>query len=147
MLAVDPASRSAGVAIFCNDKIVSYHTLTSDEKTWGGRLNDISCQFAELDIPFEKITDFACECIKGTRNAPMLNCIAGIFIQYLPNVQLNMRSFITASRWKKVIRDKTGERDPKGVVSLNRYGIKLPGLTDDSADAICIGITYNVSAR
>lgn len=146
-IAIDPASRSAGVAVFHGEELISYHTLTSDAKTWGERLADISVQFAELDIPFEEITDFACEHIKGTRTAPMLNAIAGIFIQYLPNVQLNTRSFITAPKWKKVIRQVTGEKDPKGVASLALYGIDLPGLTDDSADAIAIGITYNVSSR
>jgi hypothetical protein len=102
----------------------------------------MSVQFSELDIPFDEVTEFACEHIKGTKNAPMLNCIAGIFIQFLPNVQLRFHSFVTPSKWKKLIRDVTGEKEPKGAVSLKRYGIDLPGLTDDSADAIAIGLTY-----
>lgn len=144
LIAIDPASRSAGVAVFKNGELQSHFTLTSDHKTWGDRLYEISTGFSELDIPFEKITDFACEYIKGTSTAPMLNAIAGIFIQYLPNAVLNRQSFITASKWKKVIRDVTGEKDPKGAPSLRKYGIRPGRISEDAADAIMIGVAYNV---
>lgn len=118
--------------------------FTSSADTWGERLCDMACAFAESDIPVEDVTEVAIESLKGASNSPMLNCISGVFIQFLPNVILRPRSFITPSKWKAFIRQTTGEKSPlpKGMDSLALYDSSMPAMTDDEADAVMIGLTY-----
>lgn len=141
MLAIDPASREAGVALFKNAELIGVWQLSTDEPTWGQRLCDLSVQFGELPIPHEDIEEVAIECLKGASNSPMLNAISGVFIQYLPKVNLKPKSFITPSSWKAVARKVTGEKEPKGYSTLSKMGT-YPEMSDDCADAVLIGLTY-----
>lgn len=143
LLSVDPASRQTGIAVFNEyGLIVSTHVLSTNAKTWGERLCDLSTQFAELPIEHELITEVCCEHLKGAANSVTLNCISGIFWQYLPNVNLSDKNFITPSSWKALVRRRTGEEKPKGLKSLRLYGYDGPNITDDEADAILIGLCY-----
>lgn len=146
MLAIDPASKEAGVALFNLDGtlIETWH-FSAGDSTWGLRLRGIAEAFAECSIPHEEVTEVAIESLKGASNSPMLNAIAGIFLQYLPNATLRTKSFITPSAWKAYIRKTTGEKSPlpKGVDSLVRYDPSMPGtISDDEADAVMIGLTF-----
>jgi len=106
------------------------------------RLADLACQFAELPIDHNSVSDVAIESLKGAANSPMLNAISGVFIQFLPNATLRVKSFITPSAWKKVIRDRTGEAKPKGLTSLKLYDPTVPDMSEDEADSVMIGLTY-----
>jgi hypothetical protein len=117
-------------------------TLVSDEKTWGLRLADMNYQFSKWKIDKEAVTEVCCEYIKGSSNAPLLNCISGIIWYQLPHINLKMTTFIVPPTWKAFVRKKTGEKEPKGVASLKKFGYSVKGLSEDEADAILIGLCY-----
>lgn len=143
LLSLDPSSRKTGVALFTlNGNLLGTWQLVTDETTWGMRLCEQACQFAELPIPHEEITEVAAEALKGASNSVTLNAISGIFWMFLPLVNLKPSSFIVPSSWKAFVRKKTGEKEPKGLVSLRAFGYAGPDVSDDEADAIMIGLCY-----
>lgn len=143
LVSIDPASKCVGVALFSQaGELIDSWQLVTAETNWGSRLADLSVQFDELPFDNEAVSEVACELIKGSSNAAMLNCVSGIFWQWLPNVNLKATTFIPPSSWKAFIRKKTKEQGPKGLASLRLFGYKGKDISEDEADAIMVGLCY-----
>lgn len=144
LLAVDPGSKAMGLALLTLEgEVIMTALLSSSKPTWGARLAEMNAQFAKLKFKQKMVTEVACEHVKGSSNAPLLNCISGIIWYQLPQINLKQTTFIVPPTWKAYVRKTTGEKDPKGVDSLKKLCYGVDGiLSDDEADAVMIGLCY-----
>lgn len=147
ILALDPSTKSTGVAVFEDKKLIFYDCITSSSTNLFTRIHHM---VDELDKILKKYTinhvymeDVIPEDVK--HNQQVFNALKYLqgFILDLLNTHKISHEFFVASQWRKQCGIKTGKgvyRDKLKASSIalvkQQFNISV---NDDIADAICIG--------
>lgn len=154
-LAIDASSKSSGIAIFEEGKLIHYECITKTStdslkriKEMAKRIRQVYDQFQPTDIIMQDILP---QDVKHNQNVYKVL----IYLQAAIVLSLHQTGavvqFTTASHWRSICGIKTGpgiKRDSLKLASKhlvkNIYNIDV---NDDISDAICIGMAYVIQHR
>lgn len=147
ILGIDPSSKSTGISVFDNQKLVHYECITAGSANLYKRIDKMITELEriliEYKIQYVYIEDVYPEDVHNNLNVfNALKYLQG-FILHLLNKYEIKHTFFTPSEWRAKCGIRTGpgiKRDtlkPKDIEFVkNQFGIEV---NDDIADAICIG--------
>lgn len=141
ILAIDPASNKAGVALYYNEIIRS--ALLTGYGNWSQRITQQRQQlelFLNHYLPEEEIIDHLVVENVGKFHNAKLNYSVGALCS-LPNIQSDL-NLISPATWKSVVRKCGGGKSSKGFTALRYVRPAYPQVSDDEADAILILLAY-----
>lgn len=147
ILSIDPSTKSTGIAIFENNKLISYKCITATSENLFKRIRKMQEEIREI-IKAEKIEaiyieDVLPEDVKGNRVVfKALMYLQGYLCEVFKEFEITP-TFYFPSEW----RAKLGIHTGRGVMrnSLKPQDIEFVkkkyniDVNDDIADAICIG--------
>lgn len=154
-LAIDASSKSSGIAIFEEGKLIHYECITKTSadslkriKEMAERIRQVYDQFQPTNIIMQDILP---QDVKHNQNVYKVL----IYLQAAVVLSLHQTGavvqFTTASHWRSICGIKTGpgiKRDSLKLASKylvkNIYNIDV---NDDISDAICIGMAYIIQHR
>lgn len=154
-LAIDASSKSSGIAIFEEGKLIHYECITKTSadslkriKEMAKRIRQVYDQFQPTNIIMQDILP---QDVKHNQNVYKVL----IYLQAAVVLSLHQTGavvqFTTASHWRSICGIKTGpgiKRDSLKLASKhlvkNIYNIDV---NDDISDAICIGMAYVIQHR
>lgn len=150
ILAIDGSSKSTGIAIFENNKLIHHQCITASSGDslkrilkMAQRIEQIYQEYKPTDIIMEDILP---QDVKHNQNVfkVLIYLQAAVVLtlnKYKAHVEL-----CTASHWRSLCGIKTGrgikrQSLKKSSIQLvkNKYGLIV---NDDVSDAICIGLAY-----
>lgn len=147
VLALDPSTKSTGLAIFQDQELIHYECITAGSSNLYKRIDKIIEGIKNIldnyKIDNVIIEDVFPEDVHGNRSVfNALMYLQGFIMHLLDNYNLNPK-FYTASEWRKKCDIRTGRGihreslKPKDIAFVkNQFGLTV---NDDIADAICIG--------
>ena len=149
-MAIDASTKSTGIALFQDDKLVRYENIISIrgntlERIWQmtEKIQNIYKQFQPTDIIMEEVLPSD---VRNNQNVFK----ALIYLQALIVLRLHKLKgqvkFYVASHWRSLCGIKSGRGVKRQTLKqasqdyvFKKYGLKV---NDDISDAICIGIAY-----
>lgn len=155
IMSLDLSTRSTGLAIFDNNKLIDYKLITASSNILINRIQKITGEIKGIlsenpDIEKIILEEVQPSNLTGnnltTHKALMWAQAAIAFMVYdnFPQIKLE---FIYASSWRKECGIKTGAGIKRETLKKkdiefvqNKFNITV---NDDIADAICIGYAYN----
>lgn len=155
IMSLDLSTRSTGLAIFDNNKLIDYKLITASSSILINRIQKITGEIKGIlsenpDIEKIILEEVQPSNLTGnnltTHKALMWAQAAIAFMVYdnFPQIKLE---FIYASSWRKECGIKTGAGIKRETLKKkdiefvqNKFNITV---NDDIADAICIGYAYN----
>lgn len=149
ILGLDPSTKSTGVAIFEDKKLIFYDCITSNNPNLFIRIHHMVDELDKIlqkyTINYVYIEDVIPEDVKHNQQVfSALKYLQG-FILDLLNTHKISHEFFVASQWRKQCGIKTGRgvyRESLKAKSIafvkEQFNITV---NDDIADAICIGHT------
>lgn len=150
ILAIDASTKSSGIALFENDKLIDYKCLTCTDKNSLDRIPKMTKKimdfYREYDIDKVIMEDVIPEDVQHNDKTfkPL------VYLQGMIRIEMHKEGqdidFYISSVWRKKCGIKTGpgitrERLKRDAMTLvkSKYGITA---NDDICDAICIGYAY-----
>ena len=141
ILAIDPASNKAGVALYYNEIIRS--ALLTGYGNWTQRITQQRQQlelFLNHYLPEDEIINhLVVENIVGFRNSKLSYSVGALCSLPCTQSDLNLMS---PSCWKKVVKKCGGGKTSKGFSALRYVRPAYPQVSDDEADAILMLLAY-----
>ncbi len=141
ILAIDPASNKAGVALYYNEIIRS--ALLTGYGNWTQRITQQRQQlelFLNHYLPEDEIINhLVVENIVGFRNSKLSYSVGALCS--LPCIQSDL-NLMSPSCWKKVVKKCGGGKTSKGFSALRYVRPAYPQVSDDEADAILMLLAY-----
>ena len=151
LMAIDPSTKSTGVAIFKDEKLVHYECISESDNNVLTRIDKITDKLCSLAIEYQineiTIEDTLREDVKGNDQVfRALMYLQGTMAVKFNKINLKLNKIFVASEWRKLVGIKTG----RGVYreTLKKASMKLAkdhyniDVNDDVSDSICIGIAY-----
>lgn len=154
-LAIDASTKSSGVAIFQQGKLIHYQCITDNQYNSFDRITHMTQRLVSLCKKYTPtdiiMQDVLPQDVKHNQNVykALIYLQASIVLAFHKiGYKIN---FYTASHWRKLCKIKTGpgikrERLKQASVNLvsQVYNIKV---NDDISDAICLGMAYIIQHR
>ena len=154
-LAIDASSKSTGVAIFQDSKLIHYECITATSsdtykriETMVQKLRQLYDQYQPVNIIMEQVLP---QDVKHNQNVykTLIYLQAAIVLElHKSNAKID---FSTASHWRSVCGIRTGagiKRDTLKAASQSLvksvYNIDV---NDDISDAICLGMAYIIQHK
>lgn len=154
LLAIDPGSRSAGLALFClKDKsFIDSKTLLAEKGEWPERLFSMQMQAAEfLENYSGNIKVIVFEMVPRTADITVQMC-AGAIASCLPfSAKFSRTTAVPVASWKAFARkqgavpmDGVKKQDVKGIKAVEDiFGKEFHNFdSSDAADSFLIGLYY-----
>ena len=148
ILSIDASTKSTGIAIFENKKLIHYECITAASDNLFKRIKKMQSRVKEIlqeneDIKRIYIEDVLPEDVKGNRTVfKALMYLQGYLCEVFKDFNITP-DFIFPNEWRAQCGIHTGRgirRDPLKVEDVKfvkeKFGIDV---NDDIADAICIG--------
>ena len=154
-LAIDASSKSSGIAIFEEGKLIHYECITKTSTDSLKRIEEMAKRIRQVYDQFQPtniiMQDILPQDVKHNQNVYKVL----IYLQAAVVLSLHQTGavvqFTTASHWRSICGIKTGpgiKRDSLKLASKhlvkNIYNIDV---NDDISDAICIGMAYVIQHR
>ena len=152
VLAIDASSKSTGIAIFQDEKLIHYQCITAIDGDSFKRIIKMKNRILELYKKYKPtniiMEDVLPQDVKHNQTVYriLIYLQAMIVLSLYQTYSLQNIQFYTASHWRRICGIKTGrgiKRDSLKKASMelvkNQYGIKV---NDDISDAICLGLAY-----
>ncbi len=145
ILAIDPASHSAGAALFIDDKVYSIRLLANKSSLWSERIfqqREQLTDFLNKYLKSNTINTLVVENLTGFGHAKLSYSVGSLCS--LPSIKSEL-NLVGTSTWKAMARRFVcKDKDPKGLNALKYIRPDLIELcsSDDEADAIMIGLAY-----
>lgn len=154
-LAIDASSKSSGIAIFEEGKLIHYECIIKTSADSLKRIEEMAKRIRQVYDQFQPtniiMQDILPQDVKHNQNAYKVL----IYLQAAVVLSLHQTGavvqFTTASHWRSICGIKTGpgiKRDSLKLASKhlvkNIYNIDV---NDDISDAICIGMAYIIQHR
>ena len=152
VLAIDASSKSTGIAIFQDEKLIHYQCIIAIDGDSFKRIIKMKNRILELYKKFKPtniiMEDVLPQDVKHNQTVfkVLIYLQAMIVLSLYQTYSLQNIQFYTASHWRRICGIKTGrgiKRDSLKKASMelvkNQYGIKV---NDDISDAICLGLAY-----
>lgn len=145
LLALDQASQTTGYAIFKDSRLIQHGKFTFEDFDFGVRLTKIRNKIIEL-IRDNNIDQLVFEDIQLQQNVDTFKKLAEVFgVVYELATELNIpNEAILSSVWKSGLKikgaDRTSQKRAASTWVAQTYNLKV---TQDEADAICIGAYYS----
>lgn len=154
-LAIDASSKSSGIAIFEEGKLIHYECITKTSADSLKRIEEMAKRIRQVYDQFQPtniiMQDILPQDVKHNQNVYKVL----IYLQAAIVLSLHQTGavvqFTTASHWRSICGIKTGpgiKRDSLKLASKhlvkNIYNIDV---NDDISDAICIGMAYIIQHR
>jgi len=159
LLAIDPASHSAGLALFTlqDNAFIDAKTLTAQKGEWPERLFSMQMQAAEFLEAYEgNIKVIVTELIPSVADPTVHSCI-GALASCLPfKAKINRNTFLSPSTWKAFARRQGAipqpgakRQDVKGIKAIHdMLGKDFHNFdSDDAADATIMGICWLMTKK
>ena len=154
-LAIDASTKSSGVAIFQQGKLIHYECITTNQSNSFDRINIMTQKLVQLCKRYSPtdiiMQDVLPQDVKHNQNVykALIYLQASIVLAF-HKIKYKI-NFYTASHWRKICKIKTGpgiKRQQLKNASMKLvsqvYNIKV---NDDISDAICLGIAYVIQHR
>ena len=154
-LAIDASSKSSGIAIFEEGKLIHYECINKTSTDSLKRIEEMAKRIRQVYDQFQPtniiMQDILPQDVKHNQNVYKVL----IYLQAAVVLSLHQAGavvqFTTASHWRSICGIKTGpgiKRDSLKLASKhlvkNIYNIDV---NDDISDAICIGMAYIIQHR
>ena len=145
IMSFDQSSRITGYAILEDRKLLEYGKFTLTDEDFGDRLNRFRKKIISLLTVDHKIDKVLFEEIQLQQNVETFKKLAmvyGVLMELLVDLGIPY-DIISSNTWKskckikKTVRESEKQAAQKYV--LENFGKKV---TQDEADAICLGFTY-----
>jgi hypothetical protein len=141
IIAIDPASNKAGVALYYNEMIRS--ALLTGYGNWTQRITQQRQQlelFLNHYLPENEIINhLVVENVVGFRNSKLSYSVGALCS--LPCIQSEL-NLMAPSCWKKIVKKCGGGKIQKGFAALRYVRPAYPQVSDDEADAILMLLAY-----
>lgn len=147
LLAIDPSTKSTGIAVFKNKELIYYNCISSSStdvyKRIDKMIEGIKIAVDTYGVNYAVLEDVLPEEVKHNQSTfKSLTYLQGYILHTLNDYKLNWK-FYTASQWRSICGIKIGpgvrrENLKKQDIAFvkKHYNIDV---NDDIADAICIG--------
>lgn len=155
LLSIDASTKSSGIAIFENNKLIHYECITASSKNVLDRITLMVQKIRQLFDKYQPDNVVMEEVVPDDvrHNQNVFKSL--MYLQAAVALELNKNNvkidFIVASHWRKICGIKTGryvERQQLKKASQDLveaiYKIKV---NDDISDSICLGMAYLVQNR
>ena len=152
VLAIDASSKSTGIAIFQDEKLIHYQCIIAMDGDSFKRIIKMKNRILEIYKKYRPtniiMEDVLPQDVKHNQTVykVLIYLQAVIVLSLYQTYSLQNVQFYTASHWRRICGIKTGrgikrENLKKASMQLvkNQYGIKV---NDDISDAICLGLAY-----
>jgi hypothetical protein len=141
ILAIDPASNKAGVALYYNEILRS--ALLTGYGNWTQRITQQRQQlelFLNHYLPENEIINhLVVENVSGFRNSKLSYSVGALCS--LPCIQSDL-NLVSPAVWKRIVRKYGGGKSTKGFLALQCVRPAYPQVSDDEADAILMLLAY-----
>lgn len=146
-LAVDPSTKSTGIAIFDGQELKHYDCITASSTDLFKRIHKMQDEIEKIIIDYkvEKVVieDVIPDDVHSNQNVfNALKWLQGFLVEIFNKNKLPYE-FMVANHWRKLCGIKTGagirreSLKPKDIAFVkSQFGLTV---NDDIADAICIG--------
>ena len=146
ILSFDQSSRITGYAIFEDKKLLDCGKFTLTDEDFGDRLNRFRKKVKDMILSNDKFDKVLFEEIQLQQNVDTFKKLAmvyGVLMELL--VDLNIPyDIVSSNTWKSKCKIKKTVRETEKQAAqrfvLDNFGKKV---TQDEADAICLGYTYS----
>lgn len=152
VLAIDASSKSTGIAIFQDEKLIHYQCIVATEGSSFKRIIKMKNRILEIYKQYKPtniiMQDVLPQDVKHNQSVykVLIYLQAMIVLSLYQTYSLQNVQLYTASHWRRICGIKTGrgikrESLKKESMQLvkNQYGLKV---NDDISDAICLGLAY-----
>ena len=152
VLAIDASSKSTGIAIFQDEKLIHYQCIIAMDGDSFKRIIKMKNRILEIYKKYKPtniiMEDVLPQDVKHNQTVykVLIYLQAMIVLSLYQTYSLQNVQFYTASHWRRICGIKTGrgiKRQSLKKASMqlvkNQYGIKV---NDDISDAICLGLAY-----
>jgi Holliday junction resolvasome RuvABC endonuclease subunit len=145
IISFDQSSRITGYAVLEDKKLLGYGKFTLTDEDFGDRLNRFRKQVKKLITEEQSVDKVLFEEIQLQQNVDTFKKLAmvyGVMMELL--VELNIPyDIVSSNTWKSKCKIKKTVRETEKQAAqryvLDNFGKKV---TQDEADAICLGYTY-----
>ena len=145
ILAIDPASHKAGVALFLDDKVYTTQLIGFQGSMWSERIfqqREQLDKFLTLHLKSGIVNTLVVENLTGFGHAKLSYSVGSLCSLPAIKSELNL---VATSTWKAMAR-RCGcpDKDPKGIKALTfvRPDLAQNCKSDDEADSVLIGLAY-----
>lgn len=151
-LAIDASTKSSGIAIFQQEKLIHYECITTNQSNSFDRINTMTQKLVQLCKKYSPtdiiMQDVLPQDVKHNQNIykALIYLQASIVLQLYNQNKTNKVEFATSSHWRSLCGIKTGrgiKRQSLKAASQklvkDKYNIDV---NDDVSDAICLGMAY-----
>lgn len=145
IMSFDQSSRITGYAILEDGKLLEYGKFTLTDEDFGDRLNRFRKKIVSLltvDYKIDKVLFEEIQLQQNVETFKKLAMVYGVLMELLVDLGIPY-DIISSNTWKskckikKTVRESEKQAAQKYV--LENFGKKV---TQDEADAICLGFTY-----
>lgn len=145
IMSFDQSSRITGYAILEDRKLLEYGKFTLTDEDFGDRLNRFRKKIVSLltvDYKIDKVLFEEIQLQQNVETFKKLAMVYGVLMELLVDLDIPY-DIISSNTWKskckikKTVRESEKQAAQKYV--LENFGKKV---TQDEADAICLGFTY-----
>ena len=145
IMSFDQSSRITGYAILEDRKLLEYGKFTLTDEDFGDRLNRFRKKIVSLltvDYKIDKVLFEEIQLQQNVETFKKLAMVYGVLMELLVDLGIPY-DIISSNTWKskckikKTVRESEKQAAQKYV--LENFGKKV---TQDEADAICLGFTY-----
>lgn len=145
IMSFDQSSRITGYAILEDRKLLEYGKFTLTDEDFGDRLNRFRKKIVSLltvDYKIDKVLFEEIQLQQNVETFKKLAMVYGVLMELLVDLGIPY-DIISSNTWKskckikKTVRENEKQAAQKYV--LENFGKKV---TQDEADAICLGFTY-----
>lgn len=154
LLALDQATRVSGWAIFKDNELVKWGAITATQNDMGDRLHYIRKQILSLineydvdEIVFEDI-QLQGNVVNNVDTFKKLAELFGVIHEMCVDIKMP-RTAVLASVWKSTLgvkgKDRAAQKRAAAAYVTAHY--RLPAISQDIADAICIGTHYLLTSK
>lgn len=152
VLAIDASSKSTGIAIFQDEKLIHYQCIIATDGDSFKRIVKMKNRILEIYKKYKPtnivMEDILPQDVKHNQSVykVLIYLQAMIVLSLYQTYSLQNVQFYASSHWRRICGIKTGrgikrETLKKASMQLvkNQYGLKV---NDDISDAICLGLAY-----
>ena len=148
ILALDQSSNINGYAIFQNGQLIKYGLIKLGSGKLGKRLLKLKEEISNLIITYN-ITEILFEDIQletkvtnSVKTYKTLSEVIGVLEEILTEMKIPY-TIVPAPTWRRIVGIKGSRRaEQKKNAQTYIYNKIKVGVTEDEADAICIGLSY-----
>lgn len=154
LLAIDPASHSAGLALFTlkDNGFIASKTLLGGKGEWPERVYKMQMEAYEFLEPYSGNIKIVVSELIPKMADPSVQCVTGAIASCLPfDAKFSRGTFVAVSSWKAWARSQGAvpdvggkNKDVKGIKAVHDiFGKEFHHFdSDDAADSFLIGLTW-----